>query len=420
MSMREVSALLAASFLGVLATGSAAADSEAELLAGARAIHGRVITIDTHVDIPPDFGTGAYDPAKAKPPGQQVDLPGMEQGGLDAVFFIVFVMQRERNAAGYARAMADAFVKYSAIRRMTDLDHSDRIGLALTAADVRRIHAEGRRVALIGIENGFSLGRNLDLLDVQYSFGARYLGLLHNGHNDLGDSAVPNAARGEPEAEHGGLSELGREAIRRANQLGMMVDVSHSSEKTTMDAIQASAAPVIASHSAVAGAFVHPRNLSDEVLLAIRDNGGVVQIVAFDAYLRATPPEKQAAMGAVYRDMNIRNAADFAGMTEEQRGAFYARMAEVTRMPPRASVKHLADHIDYAVGLIGIDHVGISSDFNGGGGIEGWDNAGETLNVTVELVRRGYSEEEIAKLWGGNLLRVMEAVEAVAAGSEGE
>ena len=418
--MREVTAFLTASFLAALPAVTAGADNEAELLAGARAIHERVITIDTHVDIPPDFGTEAYDPAKAKPPGQQVDLPGMEQGGLDAVFFIVFVMQRERNAAGYARAMADAFVKYSAIRKMTDVDYPDRIGLALTAADVRRIHAEGLRIALIGIENGFSIGRDLDLLDVQYGFGARYLGLLHNGHNDLGDSAVPSVARGEPVAEHGGLSDFGRAAIRRANRLGMMVDVSHSSEKTTMDAIQASAAPVIASHSAVAGAFAHARNMSDEAILAIRDNGGVVQIVAFDSYLRQTPPEKQAAMGAVYRDMNIRNAADFAGMSEEQRGTFYARMAEVTRMPPRATVKHLADHIDYAVGLIGIDHVGISSDFNGGGGIEGWDNAGETLNVTVELVRRGYSEEEIAKLWGGNLLRVMEAVEAVAAGSEGE
>ena len=417
--MREASATMAAILLGVLPAAAAIAETEAELLARAEAIHERVITIDTHVDIPPDFGTEAYDPAQAKPPGQQVDLPGMENGGLDAVFFVVFVMQRERNATGYARAMADAFVKYAAIRKMTDVDHPDRIGLALTAADVRRIHAEGRRVALIGIENGFSIGRDLDLLDVQYGFGARYLGLLHNGHNDLGDSAVPNAARGEPEAEHGGLSELGRAAIRRANQLGMMVDVSHSSEKTTMDAIQASAAPVIASHSAAAGAFAHARNMSDDALLAIRDNGGVVQIVAFDSYLRQTPPEKQAAMGAVYREMNIRNAADFAGMSEEQRGAFYARMAEVTRMPPRATVKHLADHIDYAVERIGIDHVGIASDFNGGGGIEGWDNAGETLNVTVELVRRGYSEEQIAKLWGGNLLRVMEIVETVAAGSEG-
>lgn len=409
---------MAAILLGALPAAAASAEAETELVARARAIHDRVITIDTHVDIPPDFGTDAYDPAQAKPPGQQVDLPGMESGGLDAVFFVVFVMQRERNPAGYARAMADAFVKYSAIRKMTDIDYPDRIGLALTAADVRRIHAEGRRIALIGIENGFSIGRNLDLLDVQYAYGARYLGLLHNGHNDLGDSAVPNRALGDSGSEHGGLSELGRAAIRRANDLGMMVDLSHSSETTAMDAIKASRAPVIASHSAAKGAFSHLRNLSDEALRAIRDNGGVVQIVAFDSYLRETPAEKTAAMGALYRDMNLRNAADFARMPTEKREIYYSRLSEIIRMPPRASVKHLADHIDYAVGLIGIDHVGISSDFNGGGGIEGWDNAAETLNVTVELVRRGYSEGQIAKIWGGNLLRVMEAVEAVAAGSQ--
>lgn len=412
--------MMAAILLGSLPGGAAWAETEDELLARARAIHERVITIDTHVDIPPDFGTEAYDPLRAKPPGQQVDLPGMESGGLDAAFFIVFVMQRERNPAGYARAMADAFVKYAAIRKMTDIDHRNRIGLALTAADVRRIHAEGRRVALIGIENGFSIGRNLHLLDLQYSFGARYLGLVHNGHNDLGDSAVPNFALGDSGSEHGGLSELGRAAVRRANDLGMMVDLSHASEATTLDAIEASRAPVIASHSAAKGAFSHARNLSDEALLALQGKGGVVQIVAFDSYLRETPPEKTAAMGALYRDMNLRNAADMARMSSEQREIYYARLSEVIRMPPRATVKHLADHIDYAVGLIGIDHVGISSDFNGGGGIEGWDNAGETLNVTVELVRRGYSEEQIAKIWGGNLLRVMEAVEAVAAGSKGQ
>lgn len=413
--MRDASARFPAVLTGVLTAFMASAETEDKLLARASAIHERVITIDTHVDIPPDFGTEAYDPANAKPPGQQVDLPGMESGGLDAAFFVVFVTQRERNPAGYARAMADAFVKYSAIRKMTDVDYPDRIGLALTAGDVRRIHAEGRRVALIGIENGFSIGRNLDLLDVQYGFGARYLGLVHNGHNDIGDSAVPNLARGEPRSEHGGLSEFGRAVIRRANELGIMVDISHSSEATAMDAIEASEAPVIASHSAARGAYAHARNLSDEALLAMRDNGGVVQIVAFDSYLRETPPEKVAAMGALYRDMSLRNAGDFARMSSEQRENYYSRLSEITRMPPRASVRHLADHIDYAVGLIGIEHVGISSDFNGGGGIEGWDNAGETLNVTVELVRRGYSEEQIAKLWGGNLLRVMEAVEAVAA-----
>lgn len=413
--MREAIATMVAVLLGALGASTAGAETEDELLERARAIHERVIAIDTHVDIPPDFGTEAYDPARARPPGQQVDLPGMEQGGLDAAFFIVFVMQRERSEASYAHAIADAFVKYAAIRKMTDVDHSDRIGLALTAADVRRIHAEGRRVALIGIENGFSIGRHLDLLDVHYAHGARYLGLVHNGHNDIGDSAVPNLALGDPRSEHGGLSEFGRAVVRRANELGIMVDISHASEKTALDAIGASKAPVIASHSAVKGAFAHARNLSDEALLAMRDNGGVAQIVAFDSYLREPAPEKVAAMGALYRDMSLRNAGDFARMSTEQRESYYSRLSEITRMPPRASVKHLADHIDYAVGLIGIDHVGISSDFNGGGGIEGWDNAGETLNVTVELVRRGYSEEQIAKLWGGNLLRVMETVESVAA-----
>jgi len=397
--------------------GAAGADSEAALLERARAIHDRVIAIDTHVDIPPDFGTQAYDPARAKHPGQQVDLPGMERGGLDAAFFIVFVMQRERNEAGYARAVADAFVKYAAIRRMTDTDYSDRIGLALTAADVRRIHGEGRRVALIGIENGFSIGRHVSLLDVHYAAGARYLGLVHNGHNDIGDSAVPNLRLGDSGAEHGGLSEFGRAVVQRANELGIMVDISHASEATAMDAIEASEAPVIASHSAVKGAFAHARNLSDEALLALRDNGGVAQIVAFDAYLREPDPEKAAAMGALYRQASLNSGGDFSRMSSKQREVFYSRLRAISRTPPRASVKHLVDHIDYAVGLIGADHVGISSDFNGGGGIEGWDNAGETLNVTVELVRRGYSEAQIAKLWGGNLLRAMEAVEAAAAGS---
>ena len=396
------------------------ADAGPELLERARAIHDRVITIDTHVDIPEFFGTEAYDPAQAKAPGQQVDLPGMEAGGLDAAFFIVFVTQRKRTEANYARAIADAFVKYAAIRRMTDHDHSGRIGLALTAADVRRIHGEGRRVALIGIENGFSIGRDPGLLDVHYRYGARYLGLVHNGHNDLGDSAMPNAAFGDLESGHGGLSELGRAAVRRANELGVMLDISHASEATALDVMAASRAPVIASHSSVKGVFLHPRNLSDEALLALRENGGVAQIVAFDAYLHETPPEKRAAMGAIYRDLNLTDPDAFARMTTVQRAAFYARMSEVTRMPPRASVKHLVDHIDYAVGLIGIDHVGISSDFNGGGGIDGWDGAGETFNVTLELVRRGYTEEQIAAIWGGNLLRVMEAVESVAAGSEGE
>ena len=416
--MKGTSLFILILVVGVLSASPAGAETDAELLARATAIHERVITIDTHVDIPPDFGTDAYDPLEAKSPRHQLDLLGMQRGGLDAAFFIVYVPQRERTAANYARAMADAFIKFAAIRRMTDVQYPDTIGLALSAADVRRLHGEGRRAALIGIENGYAIGRNLELLDIYYGFGARYLGLLHNGHNDIGDSAVPSLGREEAEAEHGGLSSFGHAVIARANALGIMIDVSHSATSTTLDAIAASRAPVIASHSSVRALQDHPRNLSDPTMTALKDKGGVVQIVAFDSYLRQVPEEKQAALLALREAMRLKDAADFARLSEAERDAYYVRRAEIDRQWPRASVKELADHIDYAVKLIGIDHVGIASDFNGGGGIVGWNNARETLNVTLELVRRGYSEAHIAQLWGGNLLRVMEEVEAVAAASQ--
>ena len=414
--MKGAVALTPAFLAGTLLAGPVKAETDLGLVAQAEAIHGRVITIDAHVDIPLDFGTEAYDPMKAKAPRQKVDLPGMEQGGLDAAFFIVYASQRARNPAGYTRAAADAFVRFSAIHRMT-AQHVDKIGLAFTAADVRRIHGEGRRVALIGIENGFAIGHNLELLEVYYDFGARYLGLLHNGHNDIGDSAVPSRRREEPAAEHGGLSEFGQEVIARANELGIMVDISHAAMNTALDAIAASRAPVIASHSGVRAIHDHPRNLTDEVLLALEDNGGVVHIIAFDAYLRQVPEEKQAAISALRAEMGLEDAADWARLSEDERTAYYARRQEIDRRWPKATIAALADHIDYAVERIGIDHVGIASDFNGGGGILGWDSAGETFNVTLELVRRGYTEAQIAKLWGGNLLRVMEAVETFAAAS---
>ena len=315
----------------LLAVPAAAAKTEAELLAEARAIHAHVLTIDTHVGIPPDFGTAAYDPLRAKAPRQKVDLPGMEEGGLDAVFFVVFVPQRERDPANQARAMADAFVKNSAIRRMTDLQHPDRIGLAVTAEDVRRIHREGRLVALMDMENGFALGRDLDLLETYYGFGVRYLGLLHNGHNDIGASAQPSQRRGEAPSEHGGLSDFGRAVIARANVLGMMVDVLHATMTTTLDAIRASRALVIASHSAVRGVHDHPRNLSNEALLALGRKGGVISVVAFDPYLRAVPEEKQQALAVLRAEFSLEDAGDWARTTEGERDLYYERRSEIDR-----------------------------------------------------------------------------------------
>lgn len=398
---------------GALSSGVFAAEDD--LVARAKAIQARVMTVDTHVDIPLNFGSAAYDMMKPGPRGQQVHLPSMASGGLDAPFLIVFVGQGDRTTSGFAKALADAFTKFAAIHKLTEETYPDKIELARTAADARRIHAAGKKVALIGIENGYPMGKDLRLLDHFADYGATYFGLVHNGHNDLGDSAQPDKAKMEPAAEWNGLSPLGRRVVARLNELGIMVDVSHSSDKTTLDIIAASKAPVIASHSAVNGVSPHARNLSDEALIGIGKTGGVVQIVAFDPYLKVTPPEKTAAIEAVQKEMGLDGQGALGRASAEQLKAYDARMAEIHKKWPRASVKDMADHIDYAVKKIGVDHVGIASDFNGGGGIDGWNDAGETFNVTLELVRRGYTEEQIGKIWGGNLLRVMDDAQRYAA-----
>ena len=347
------------------ATGSFAAD-EAELAARARSIHERVLTLDTHVDIPLNFATSEFIPSTAV---AQVNLQNMREGGLDAAFFIVYTGQTPRNDTGYAGAKADAAAKFSAIHRMVDLQNDGHIALATTAEEVRRLHAQGKLVALIGMENGYVIGEDLGLLQQYREQGARYLTLVHNGHNDIGDSAQPQARLADVQEEHGGLSDFGKQVIQELNRLGIVVDISHVSRQTMLDATSLSAAPVIASHSGVKAVFDHPRNLDDEQLQLLKQNGGVVQLVAFDAYLK-------------------------------QGGG--------------ATVSDFVDHIDHAVESIGIDHVGISSDFGGGGGVQGWSNAGETFNVTLELVRRGYSEADIDKIWSGNTLRILEAAEKAA------
>lgn len=395
----------------VLATEKSAAEADAELVARARAIHDRIITIDTHIDIPAEYGSDKYDPMKPGPRGQQVHIPTQFEGGLDATFLIVFVGQGELGTVGYTRALADAMIKFSAIHRVAGQMYADKLGLAYSASDVRRIAAEGRKVVLIGIENGYPMGENLDLLDVFYAYGARYFGHTHIGHNQLGDSSVPDRRRKDPDSLHGGLSPLGRLAVERCNALGIINDISHAGQQTALDIIAVSKAPVIASHSGAKGVFDHPRNLSDEELLALKAKGGVAQMVAFDAYLRAVPKARQDAIDALWAELGVKDFSEFGKLTPEQLNTYRARSDEIDVRHPKAGVKDLADHIDYAVELIGIEHVGIASDFNGGGGITGWNSAGETFNVTLELVKRGYSEDDIAKIWGGNLLRVLQEVE---------
>jgi len=259
-----------------------------------------------------------------------------------------------------------------------------------------------------------------------YDRGGRYMSLAHNGHSQLADS---NTGERDGQWQHNGLSELGRQAIAEMNRWGIMVDVSHPSKAANMQAMALSKAPVIASHSAARALANHSRNMDDEQLLALQKNGGVIQTVAFASYVKVSrpdSPERTAAIVALRKEFGLPAPGQGGGpgtggvmsrLTPQQREQYIARMAEIDKQTPgdpRATVADFVNHIDYLVKKIGLDHVGISSDFDGGGGVTGWNGAEETFNVTLELVRRGYTEEQIGKMWSGNLLRVMENVRKVA------
>jgi len=414
--------------------GVSSTESEEELVARARGIHERVITLDTHDDISP--ANFSVERNYTMDLGNQVNLPKMEAGGLDVAWLIVYVGQGDLTEAGFDDAYEQAIAKFDAIHRLTGEIAPDRIGLALTSDDVRRLVAEGKKVAMIGIENGFPVGNDISRVREFAERGGRYMSLAHNGHSQLADS---NTGERDDVWLHGGLSDLGREVIAEMNRWGIMIDVSHPSKEANLESMRLSRAPVIASHSAARSLGEHSRNMDDEQLLALADNGGVIQTVAFRSYLR---PDKNAAFNDASQAVTLAVASEMGfempeggqramfrqmqGMSEADRDAFMreyqavqtaaeTRMAEMEDMPEPVSVVDLVDHIDYLVDLIGLEHVGISSDFDGGGGVTGWNDASETFNVTLELVRRGYSEEEIGMLWSGNLLRVLDEVQAVAA-----
>lgn len=379
----------------------------------AREIHERVLTIDTHDDIPFDFATAEVNPCVRG--DRQVDIPKMLEGGLDVGFFIVYVGQTERIPENYEKAKTDALTKFDAIHRMAEQLCPDQVEIAYTAADVERIHTSGKRVAAIGIENGYVIGKDLSLLERYHELGARYITLAHGGHNDIADSSTPRERLGDAPAEHNGLSAFGERVVAEMNRLGIMVDVSHISKAAMLEATRVSRAPVIGSHSSTSALADVPRNMDDEQLRALAQNGGVIQIVALDDYVKVQPPERQQAIDALRAELGLQDRRAVRALSGDRRETYERRMAEIDEQWPSANVSDFVDHIDYAVQLIGIDHVGISSDFDGGGGVVGWNDASETFNVTLELVRRGYTEQQITKLWGGNLLRVWREAERVAA-----
>ena len=397
--------------------------TELEVEAMARELHDRLVTIDTHDDIPSNFATEEVDPGVRD--GRQVTLPKMREGGLDVAFFVVYVGQGERTDEAYARAKESALAKFAAIHRMAEEMYPDEIEIAYRADDVERIIGEGKLVAAIGIENGYPIGTDLGNVQEFYDLGGRYITLSHGGHNQICDSSTPRLPpRGnDEEVEHDGISEFGEQVVAEMNRLGMMIDVSHISKASMLDAVRLSQAPIIASHSSTSALCDVPRNLDDEQLLAMKENGGVAQLVALGSFVKLQPERREATM-ALREELGIRRIprSEIDAMSDEERADYEAKMAtyqeriaELDTLYPPANVQDFVDHIDHAVELVGIDHVGISSDFDGGGGLQGWSDASEAANVTIELVHRGYSEEDIAKLWGQNLLRVWREVEAVSA-----
>jgi membrane dipeptidase len=337
-------------------------------------------------------------------------------------------LPHDHTPAGFARANPQALEKFEAVHRLTKELAPAKAELALTAADARRIHKSGKRVIFIGIENGYPIGSDLANVKKFYDLGGRYMSLAHNNHSQLSDS---NTGERDGVWLHNGLSPLGKQVIAEMNRVGMMIDISHPSKQSMMQTLEITKAPIIASHSAVRALCNHSRNLDDEQLLALKKNGGVMQTVAFNAYVKCDPTRdvpraeaRAAAVAALRKEYGITATrgdsvtVQVNALPAEKKNEYLAKQEDITarRYPsdPAATVKDFVDHIDYAVKLIGVDHVGISSDFDGGGGVDGWRDASQTLNVTEELVRRGYSEGDIAKIWGGNLLRVMEQVEKVA------
>ena len=326
-----------------------------------------IITIDTHIDINVKNFTDSLNYTMNT--DTQFNLPNMMEGDLDVAWLVVYTAQGELNEQGYKTAYENAISKFDAIDRLVNVYAPDQVELALTSDDVRRIIAKGKKVIMIGVENAYSMGLDTSNVKKFWDRGARYVSLSHNGHSQFTDS---NTGEFDGTALHNGLSDLGKEVVELLNYYGIMIDISHPSKEAIRQMAELSKAPIIASHSSARALRDHPRNVDDEQLNWIKENGGVIQTTALGFFL-------------------------------------------TDREDPPANMDDFMDHIDYMVEKIGIDHVGISSDFDGGGGIVGWEDASETMNVTSALRERGYSESEIAKLWGGNLLRVLDEVQEIAA-----
>ena len=388
------------------------ADGKETQEAKATRIHQSVLTIDTHSDTPLNLLRDGFDVGKRNDmaaSGTKCDFPRMKEGGLDAQFFAVFVAQGPRTPEGDAAVKKKALEIYAAIRKSV-AENSGQAEIALTPDDAYRLKKLGKRAIFIGVENGYALANDLTMVKKFHEMGVRYITLCHTSNNDICDSSTDK----KKGAEYHGLSPFGKEVVAEMNKYGVMIDVSHISDDSFYDVIRLSKVPVIASHSCSRAICDHPRNLTDDQLKALAKNGGVIQMCFLSDYVKkADPnPKRDSAMAVVNKKYN-----DFQGLSEEQTKVAYREYRETSKRFPNklANVQDMVDHIDHIVKVIGINHVGIGTDFDGGGDLAGCRDVSQMGNVTLELVKRGYSESDIRKIWGGNFMRVFRQVQKSAA-----
>ncbi|KCZ51980.1 hypothetical protein HY29_05430 [Hyphomonas beringensis] len=373
-------------------------------------IHERLIVLDSHLDTPanfskPDFDIMADNPSKL---GQvQVDLPKMKRGGLDGGFWVIFTPQGPLDAASYEAAKNAALHRSDEIIQMVE-SHPDNFELAYTADDAARIVGDGKRVVYQSIENSYPLGTDISMLQTFYDKGVRLIGPVHFRDNQFADSSTDLEAN-----DYGGLSPLGEELIREANRLGMMIDGSHAADSTVEDIMAISTTPIFLSHTGVRALYDHPRNVTDELLKKVADDGGVIQINAYGSYIDdlEPTPERKAAIEAIQEEYA---EAMKEGLTDEQMAEFRERYEAIDAEfpPPMSTFDVFMDQMLYALKLVGPDHVGMGADWDGGGGVEGMEDVSFLPKVTARLLEEGYTEEDLEKIWSGNMLRVMREVEA--------
>jgi membrane dipeptidase len=331
----------------------------------------------------------------------------MKEGGLDAEFFAIFIGQGPRDPETSELVHRTTLTVFDSIHRNVER-YPEMAGLALTPDDAYKLKAEGKVTVFIGIENGYAIGKELSLLKEYYDLGARYITLCHSANNDICDSSTD--PRGP---EHNGLSAFGEEVVKEMNRLGMIIDVSHLSDESFYEVLKSSKAPVIASHSSCRALCENPRNLNDDMLLALKKNGGVIQICLLSEYLKQ--PEPNQEFDTLRKELRQRMKALGPDATEEQKEQIWDEYEALkNKYEKLATVADAVNHIQHVVDIIGIDHVGIGSDFDGGGELDDCRDVSQMRNITKELIRRGYSSEEIAKIWGKNSMRVMREVEALA------